>query len=374
MTRYNMKVALVHDYLYEYGGAERVLETLHEMFPDAPVYTGYYFPETMPENFKSWNIRTSKLQKVPFLKNFKIWFVYFLPWCFEQFDLSEYDLIISSVSFAAKGVITHPNQTHICYCHTPPRFLWGLNTQMKRGWLVKKATEFLNIFFRKWDFAASQRVDHFVANSMTVQKRIKDFYQRDSEVIYPACRIASDYQYSEALKTELGSDIPQNYFLVASRLYKQKHVDLIVEAFNVLNLPLVILGRGNEENYLKSIAKQNIKFVGFVSEKIFPLYCAHCRALITASENEDFGMTPPEVNGYGKPAIAHNSGGHTETVIDGLTGILFDDLTVESIIKAIRRFEESKFEAEKIRENAKRFSIDQFKSKINSLVERTKII
>jgi len=369
-----MKVALVHDYLYEYGGAERVLETLHEMFPDAPVYTGYYFPETMPENFKSWNIRTSKLQKVPFLKNFKIWFVYFLPWCFEQFDLSEYDLIISSVSFAAKGVITHPNQTHICYCHTPPRFLWGLNTQMKRGWLVKKATEFLNIFFRKWDFAASQRVDHFVANSMTVQKRIKDFYQRDSEVIYPACRIASDYQYSEALKTELGSDIPQNYFLVASRLYKQKHVDLIVEAFNVLNLPLVILGRGNEENYLKSIAKQNIKFVGFVSEKIFPLYCAHCRALITASENEDFGMTPPEVNGFGKPAIAHNSGGHTETVIDGLTGILFDDLTVESIIKAIRRFEESKFEAEKIRENAKRFSIDQFKSKINSLVERTKII
>jgi glycosyltransferase involved in cell wall biosynthesis len=358
-----MKVALVHDYLREYGGAERVLDVLHEMYPDATVFTSYYFPQDMPEHYKNWDIRTSFLQKMPFVHSFHLLYTYLLPYAFEQFDLHEYDLVISSASFAAKGVITHPNQKHICYCHTPPRFLWGLNTQTKRRGLLKNIARLPDRFFRKWDLAAAQRVDSYIANSRTTQKRIKDIYGCDSEVIYPPC-------IDQTKINTHATPLSEGYFLALSRLYRTKHVDLIIETFNELGLPLIIVGTGSEENHLRALAKPNISFRGYVSDEEREKLYAECRALVTASENEDFGMTIPEVAAYGKSVIAYRSGGHLESVVERKTGVFFDDLTVESMTTAIREFEVLLFDHVTIKEHAVKFSVQEFKRKFEEFVRK----
>lgn len=353
-----MKVALVHDYLREYGGAERVLEALHEMFPQAPVYTSYYLKEKMPELFKNWDIRSSKVQSWWGINNHFLLYTYFIPWAFEQFDLKEYDLIISSSSYAAKGVISHPGQIHIDYCHTPTRFLWGINRNSNRKF-VHSLLALVDNFFRQWDFAAAQRVDYFIANSKGVQTRIKKFYQRDSEVIYP---------FAPAPGEKLRKN--DNYFLIVSRLEKLKNNEFIIKAFNQLGLPLKVLGTGSQADYLKSIAKSNIEFLGYQEDALKVELYAGCKALIVATENEDFGMTVPEVYAQGRPVIALRSGGYLESVIENETGIFFDDLTVEAIVEVVKGFENIKFDSEVIRRHSQAYSKDVFIEKMNAFIEK----
>ncbi len=354
-----MRVALVHDYLREYGGAERVLETLHEMYPDSPVYTSYYFADALPDSFKNWDIRTSVMQKWWGIRSHFLWYTYAVPWVFEQFDLREYDLIISSSSFAAKGVLTNPEQVHIDYCHTPTRFIWGINRNSHRKF-VHSLLSPVDTFLRQWDFAAAQRVDYFVANSRVVQERIKRYYKRDAEVIYPP---------TVTNTVELPVTSAGSYFLVVSRLERLKNVELIIRAFNALNLPLKVAGTGSQLHYLKTIAHKNIEFLGYVDDTTRAELYRECRALVVATENEDFGMTLAEVQGYGRPVIALRSGGYRETVIEDTTGVFFDSPASASIEAAVKRFQGMSFDSKEIIKNSVRFSTATFKRVFNEFAE-----
>ncbi len=357
-----MKVALVHDYLREYGGAERVLEVLHEMYPDAPVYTSYYFPEKMPAQFKSWNIIPGVIEKWWGARLLQKPYTYLVGMSFEQFDLRGFDLVISSSANFAKGVITHPGQIHINYCHTPTRFLWGLNTQTKRGGLLSLLLGPLDSYLRQWDYAAAQRVDYFIANSLTTKKRIKRFYARDSVVMFPPTVSSSKESVSESdihlvCRKYL---IPENYFLVVSRLFRVKNIDVIVNAFNELGLPLVIVGSGKEEKKLKKLAKQNIIFTGFVSDEELSGLYAGARAFVAAAEDEDFGMTVVESQSHGVPVIALRRGGYTESVVEDKTGVFFDEVSAVFLGDAVKKFQELSFDKEFIKKHSLKFSKEAF--------------
>jgi glycosyltransferase involved in cell wall biosynthesis len=353
-----MKVALIHDYLREYGGAERVLEAIHELFPDADVYTSYYFPEKMPESMKSWKIFTSPLRNLPFLKSHFMWYTYLVPWSFEQFDLRKYDLVISSSSFAAKGVLTYPGQVHVCYCHTPTRFLWGINGKSNRRKLIRPILDFINTFLRKWDFAAAQRVDYFIANSEVVKKRIKEFYNKDSVVINPFSVLPE--------ATIKGSS---EYYLTLSRLEHLKKVDVIIEAFNQLNLPLKVGGTGVLEDSLKKRVAPNVEMLGFVPEDELADLYKNAKAFVVCGEDEDFGMTVTEALTFGVPVIALRRGGYMETVVENESGVFFEQATVEDLIAAVRKFEGKNFDHDKIQECSKRFSRESFKVKFKEFVD-----
>ncbi len=386
-----MKVALAHDYLREYGGAERVLEALHEIFPDAPVYTAYVNLDLMGENgkrFRSWDIRTSWFQKVPFANQLLSPFRLFAPMMFESFDLSEYDLVISSSSAAylAKAVITKPETLHISYIHTPPRFLYGYVTSFnyKKNPITRVLGELANHFLRIYDFEVSQRPDILVANSKNIQARIKKFYRRDSVVIYPPIDLSSFPRKRESmnqtsllLRNKNGSRIKygmtDGYFLVLSRLVRGKGVDIVVEAATKLGIPLMIAGTGPEMEALKKIAGKNIEFLGWVSDEQRVKLLADAKALIVAAEDEDFGITSIEAQAAGTPVIAPASGGFLETVIDKETGILYGGpgmITADSLIGVLREFREDQFKVEALRKNAEKFSKERFKKEILELVEK----
>jgi glycosyltransferase involved in cell wall biosynthesis len=367
-----MKVALVHDFLREYGGAERVLEVIHAMFPDAPVYTSYYFPEKMPESFRSWNIITGNVQKWPLSRELQKPYTYLIGMSFELFDLRGFDIVISSSANFAKGVITHPGQIHINYCHTPTRFLWGLNTQTNRNGFLRTLLGPLDSWLRQWDFAAAQRVDHFIANSETTKKRIKRFYSRDSEVIYPPVVADSLPEVSSELMQKVREKygLPEKYFLVVSRLMRVKNIDLIIQAFNELNLPLIVVGTGNEDEYLRSIGRKNVIFTGFVADEELKGLYKGAEGFVAAAEDEDFGMTIVEAQSYGVPIIALKRGGYTESVVEGTTGIFFDTTSVESLKKAITDFQKLEWNKNEIIKNAQRFSIAAFKDSLQKVVAR----
>ncbi|OGE18774.1 hypothetical protein A3J19_03255 [Candidatus Daviesbacteria bacterium RIFCSPLOWO2_02_FULL_41_8] len=372
-----MKVALVHDYLREYGGAERVLEALHEIFPEAPVYTAYYNPDSLGENgkrFKSWDIRPSWFQKFPFANRLLSPFRIFGPMMFESFDLSEYDLVISSSSAThlAKAVITKPETLHISYIHTPPRFLYGYVTSFnyKKHWWSRIGGEIINHFMRIYDFEVSQRPDILVANSKNIAARIKKFYRRDSVVIYPPVEIGSKYYVAS-------SKGKKDYFLVLSRLVRGKGVEIIVEACGKLGLPLKIAGTGPELDNLKKLATNyqllTTNFLGWVGDEERVKLLANAKALIVAAEDEDFGITSIEAQAVGTPVVAPASGGFLETVIDKETGLLYGGpgaVTVESLVGVLGEFREDKFKPETLRKNAEKFSKERFKKEILELVER----
>lgn len=356
-----MKVALVHDYLKEYGGAERVLEALHEIFPRASLYTAYWDHKM----FKGWDIRTSWLQKIPFAGRFISPFRILAPLIFESFDLSEYDLVISSCNiYFAKAVITKPEALHLSYIHTPPRYLYGYTTSFnyKKHWWTRIGGEMMNHILRVYDFEISQRPDILIANSKNVQERIKKFYRRDAVVIYPPV----DIRASKKLKT--GS-----YFLVVSRLVRGKGVDIVVEAVTKLDLPLKIVGAGPQESELKEKAGKNVEFLGQVDDsKLADLY-ARAKALVVASEDEDFGITSIEAQAAGTPVIAPKSGGFLETVLQSRTGILYGGysiVNVQNLVDALQKFDRSKFDAEDCRKNAQKFGKARFKKEILELVEK----
>lgn len=366
-----MKVALIHDYLKEYGGAERVVETLHEIFPQAPLYVSIFDPKGLgihADRFKNWDIRTSWMQKIPFITKLLSPLKFLSPIAFESFNLGDFDLVISSSSaYYSKAVITPARALHINYVHTPPRYLYGYtnSTSDHKNILKQILIAVLNHLMRIWDFELSQRPDILVANSQNVRKRIQKFYRRDAVVIYPPVDV-------RGIKSQVvGSKQRQkDYLLYLGRLDRGKRVDLIILACNQLGLPLKVAGSGAEENNLKKIAGSTVEFVGSVSDAQRAKLYAGAKGLILAAEDEDFGITSVEAQVSGTPVIALKAGGYLETVISGKTGVFFNEPTVESLVAVLPDFDPSKFKTRDLQKNAVRFSKEKFKRAILDLIDK----
>lgn len=355
-----MKVAIVHDWLPYMGGAERIILVLHKLFPQAPIYTLIYNKERMPVEFHQMDIRTSFIQKLPFGKTKYPNYLPLFPTAVEQFDLSEYDVVFSSSTSVAKGVITGARTLHICYCNTPMRYAWDFYHEYlgATGGLKKKLIPWLMNYIRMWDKLAADRVDYYIANSSNVARRILKHYRRDSAVIHPPVE-ASFYQPSET---------DGDYFLVVSRLVSYKRVDLAIEACNRLGLPLKVVGEGPELGKLKELAGPTVKLLGRVSDEETKRYYSQCRAFLFPGE-EDFGITPLEAQASGRPVLAYGRGGALETVIDGQTGLFFPEQTVESLVDALQRFEQLEFDPKRIRQHALEWDTEIFAQKIKTFVD-----
>jgi len=373
MNAKKLKVALVHDFLNQYGGAERVLLALHEIFPEAPIYTLLYDPAKMRGKFKDADIRTSFLQKFPkFLKKRHKWLLPFLPTAPETFNLRDYDLVISSSGAWSKGIIVKPKTIHICYCHSPMRYAWDWNEkylgEQGLGSGRKIFARLLLNYVRMWDKAAADRPDYFIANSCATQARIKKYYGRESEVVYPPVQVGGNQQDWE---NKGGRSEEEKFFLVVSRLSPYKKIEVAIEAMNKLNLPLVVIGEGAPKyvKYLKSIAGKKTKFLGWKSDEETKKYFASCRAFLFPGE-DDFGITPVEAMSFGKPVIALRKGGATETVIEGETGEFFDEPMIEVLADAVRRFQENEknYDPAKICAEAQKFSKEKFVENIERVI------
>src|SRR5215467_2903954 len=353
-----MKVALVHDYLNQMGGAERVVLALHEMFPDAPIYTSIYDPKRVDMAFQSIDIRTSFMQRFPLVKKHHQPYLFFYPFAMERLDLRGFDLVLSSSSAFAKGIITRPETIHICYCHTPMRWCWNYDEYIERELLGRIPRSILPFFIsglRVWDQTSSMRVDHFIANSPVVATRIQKYYRRDAVVIPPPVEV-SRFSYDPATEVE-------DYFLIISRLIPYKRIDLAIEACNRLRLPLVIIGAGRDLERLKRLAGPTIRFLGRLSDQEVVHYYARCRALLFPGE-EDFGITPLEAQACGRPVIAYGSGGVLASVVEGITGVFFYEQTVDSLAKALASFDDRRYEPQTIRSHALEFDMPRFRRRI----------
>lgn len=363
------KVAFVHDYLTQYGGAEKVLEAFIELFPEAPIYTGIYNKNALAISKIISNQRIITAEKT-LINAFPKYFTFLMPLIFEGFDLREYDIIISDGTAWAKGIITKPNQIHISYIHTPPRFLYkySVESQARNKWYFKPAISIIDHFLRIWDYAAAQRPDYILTNSEETKRRIRKFYRKDATVIYPPV----DIQKVDLNKARL-NNLKAPYYLLLGRIVPYKNFDLIIEAFNLLGLPLVIMGTGPEEAHLKAIAKENITFMGQVSDEIKMQGLTECLGVISSVVDEDFGIVPIEAMSFGKPVLAHKSGGVLETVKDGINGVFYETQEVDSLIKSIRDFDDAirhnKFSPEQIKKSiAYLNNKEAFKTKVNNFV------
>ncbi len=360
-----MKVALVHDYLNQYGGAERVLEVFSEAFPEAPIYTLFYDEKLTSGVFKGKDIRTSFLQKIPFSRKYHQVFPVFMPVAAESLDFRDYDVVLSDSASFAKGVITKPSTLHICYLHTPLRYAWDKSheylSEFPMPRVIKWVAPFVLAYLRMWDKDASSRPDILLTNSQFVRSRIRKYYGRDAEVVYPS--IDPTFFGEE--------DISANgeYFLMVGRLTPYKRFGLTVEVFNELGWPLKIIGNGPERRRLERRAKKNVEFFGTVSDGTLRKYYAGAKALIFPQE-EDFGIVPLEAMAAGRPVIAFRAGGALESVKEGETGMFFDEQTPESLQRVLHEFNSVRFDSEKIREHARKFSKDLFKSRIKEIVEK----
>jgi glycosyltransferase involved in cell wall biosynthesis len=358
-----MKVAIVHDYLNQMGGAERVVLAFHEIFPDAPIYTSIYDPVRVDPAFQRMDIRTSFMQKLPLVTKHHQPYLPFYPFAMEKLDLRGYDLVLSSSSAFGKGVITKPGTLHICYCHTPMRWCWNYEEYVEREQLGKVARSILPFFItglRVWDQTSAMRVDHFIANSPVVAERIKKYYRREAVVIPPPVDV-SRFPFDANAE-------PGDYFLVVSRLIPYKRIDLAIEACNLLRLPLVIIGGGRDEVRLRKMAGSTIRFMGRLSDQEVLHYFAHCRAFLFPGE-EDFGITPLEAQAAGRPVIAYGAGGALASVIDGITGVFFQEQTVESLANILAEFNERVYNPYVIRNHALEFDTPRFQRRILQFVE-----
>jgi len=329
-----MKVALVHDYLREYGGAERVVEVLHELYPEAPLYTSFIDWRALGEHahrFRNWDIRTSWVQGNWVMRRFHSALRFLTPLVWESLDLRGFDVIISSSGwFICRGIVTRPEQVHISYIHHPPRNLYGYPTGSPPNGLIKLYGVVVNPFLRMYDFSTAQRVDYLIANSKETQSRIKKFYRRESTVIYPPIDLSNIRHQASSKK--------DSYYLSVGRLTYAKQIDVAIKACNELKIPLKVVGTGKEETYLHSIAGSTIEFTGAVSDEELNTLYANARALIFCALQEDFGMVPVEAMAHGTPVIALQQGGVVETVLYGKTGVFFDEVTVSSVVTAIQKF------------------------------------
>jgi glycosyltransferase involved in cell wall biosynthesis len=359
-----MRVAIVHDYLNQYGGAERVLEALHELYPDAPVFTSIYDPAAMPSAYRAWDIRTSWMQRLPgWRRAFRAYFLLY-PSAFESFDLSDYELILSSSSAYAKGIIPAPGARHICYCHTPMRFAWRTDAYVEReriAGLRRAVLSFLLTYVRLWDVATTARVDRFVANSREVAGRIRRLYGREAVVIPPPVDLPP-------FRPEPAED----FYLAGGRLIPYKRLDLAVHAFAALGLRLKIFGDGRDRAALEALAggRENIEFLGHVSEEDRRALFARCRAFLFPGE-EDFGITPLEAMAAGQPVIAYAAGGALDSVIEGQTGRFFHEQSAAALAAAVAASRHDRYDAAAIRRHAEGFGRDIFLARMRALIDDT---
>lgn len=357
-----MRVAIIHDYLNQYGGAERVLEALHQLYPDAPVYTSIYDAEAMPAHYRSWDIRTSFMQQLPGWRRHFRRYLLFYPTAFESFNLSGYDLILSSSSAFAKGVIPYPGTIHICYCHTPMRFAWRTRDYVEREGirgLQGALLPFALTYVRLWDVSTVARVDSFVANSHEVARRIARYYGREAEVVPPPVDLPPYYPQPTG-----------DFYLAGGRLIPYKRIELTVEAFTQLGLPLKIFGDGRDRRRLERLAGPNIEFLGWVDEHTRHRLFARCRGFIFPGE-EDFGITPLEAMAAGRPVIAYGAGGALETVIDGVTGRFFHEPTAAALVAAVTASQSDYYDPALIRRHAESYGCEIFLARMRDLIRET---
>ncbi len=355
-----MKIALVHDYLSQDGGAEQVLRAFHEVYPDAPIFVLFQDKKKISE-FDGLDVRESFFRFLPFGKTKYQWYLPLMPIATERHNLHEFDVVLSSTSAFAKGVLTRPETLHISYCHTPTRYLWTDTHEyiadLKYNWFVKLLLPRLIHKMRLWDKMSVDRVDHFVANSRTVAQRIAKYYRKESDVIYPPVTLPS----------WIPKETTGNYFISGGRLVPYKRFDILISAFNRSGLPLVIFGDGPELERLKESARSNITFVGRVSDEEKFLLLRNATAFINP-QVEDLGITVLESMGAGTPVLAYGVGGVTETVIPGVTGEFFMEQSWEAVFDMVLQFDPKKYDPQVIRARAEQFAAERFKQRIAQYV------
>lgn len=358
-----MRVALVHDHLTQNGGAEKVLAVMSDMFPEAPIYTLIYDAKAMEPFWCTKEIRPSFLQRVPGSRRHLQWLLPLMPWATESHNLIDFDLVLSSTSAFAKGVLTSDRAKHLSYCHTPTRFLWSDTfdyvENLHKPSLIKKFVPGIFPALRVWDAHASSRPDVLIANSEAVRRRMLKFYRRDGPILHPPVDVAS-------FKPSVVGD----YYLTGGRLVWYKHFELVVEAFNRLKIPLKVFGDGPWRARLEGLAKSNVEILGNVSMEIQQELYSHAIAFVNPQE-EDFGITAVEAMAAGRPVIAYAAGGALETVVEKTTGVFFAEQTWEAIADAVLRFEHTQFSSAAIRQHAEKFSRLAFEQGLRKLISQT---
>jgi glycosyltransferase involved in cell wall biosynthesis len=354
-----MKIAIVHDFLIQMGGAEKVVEVLHDVFPEAPVYTSVYDSQAMPNYYRTWDIRTSFMQRVLLKRHTHRLALFLYPTAFESFDLSAYDLVISSSSAFAKGIITQPHTTHVCYTHTPMRYVWMTANYVRNESISRPLRRILTPglhYLRTWDTIAATRVDKYVANSRTVAQRINKFYRRDCDVVHPPV---------ETSRFQIADDIG-DYYIIVSRFAPYKRLDLAVRAFTKLGRPLKIVGTGRQMKELQAGAGKNVEFLGYVGDAEVAQLMARSKAYIMPGE-EDFGIAPVEANACGRPVIAYGAGGALDSQEDEVTGVLFNEQSVEALCEAVLRSDAIEFDPPTIQAHARQFDTSVFQQRIKEV-------
>lgn len=355
-----MKLALVHDWLNQIGGAEDVLETLVNLYPDSPLYTSIYAPELMPQRYRQWDIRTQWIDRMPGIHNHHQPYLPLYPLAWGGLDLSAYDVVLSNKSGFCHGLKARKETMHICYCLAPTRYVWQLDSYIARegfGNVVQMGLRPLVAALRRWDYAAALRVNHFIAISTEIQERIQTYYNRDSVIIYPPVD-TSRFQPT----TEVG-----DYFLIVSRLIPYKRIDLAVQAATHLGLPLKIGGKGRDMERLQAMAGPTVEFLGYVPDDELPGLMAGCKAFLFPGL-EDFGITPVQAEAAGRPVIAFGGGGALDTVIPGKTGELFYEMTVDALAAVMQNFDAANYDPAAIRAHALQFDTQVFKQQITDFV------
>lgn len=355
-----MRLALVHDWLNQLGGAERVLEDLHQFFPTAPIHTSIYWREKLPQSYREWDIRTTWMDRLPGVHRHHQWYFPLYALAFARLNLAHagYDAILSNKSGFCHG-IQAGEIPHLCYCLAPTRYVWEYESYAARENLppvLRVALKPVVSALRRWDYAAAQRPHtHFIAISTEIQERIRRYYQRESEIIYPPVDVK---RYSV-----FGN--PGDSYLIVSRLIPYKRIDLAVRAFTALGLPLRIAGSGRDRAALEAIAGPNVEFLGYVPDADLRLLLEQCKAFVFPGR-EDFGIAPLEAQAAGRPVIAFGAAGALDTVIEGETGVFFREQTVESLIAAVEAFDASAVDPWACRANAERFSVERFQQEITA--------
>ncbi|HML24738.1 MAG TPA: glycosyltransferase [Aggregatilinea sp.] len=358
-----MNLTLVHDWLNQIGGAEDVLEHLVGFYPEAPVFTSMYAPGLMPPEYRDWDIRSTWMDRLPGIHTHHQRYLPLYPLAFDRLDLSAYDVVLSNKSGFCHGVHTGPETLHICYCLTPTRYIWELDGYLARenfGRVTRLAAQAVARLYHRWDFAAAQKVDHFIAISTEIRERIRRYYHRESSLIYPPVEAAERFTPSPTV---------DDYFLIVSRLIPYKRIDLAVEACTRLDLPLVVAGKGRDRERLEALAGPTVQFLGYVPDDDLPDLFARCRAFIFPGL-EDFGIAPVQAQAAGRPVIAYKGGGALDTVIPGKTGAFFDQPTVDSLAATLRAFDASTYDPAAVREHAMQFDSEVFKRQMMDTVER----
>lgn len=356
-----MNTAIVHDWLNQIGGAEDVLETLLGLYPNVPIYTSLYWRDEMPAHWRQWDVRTSFIDRLPFAHKRQQLYFPLYPMAFEQFNFSDYDLVLSNKSGFCHGIITDPQTLHICYCLTPTRYVWRYQQYAEQENLNGLQRAIMPPFLtnlRQWDRLAADRVDHFIAISQTVRQRIAKIYRRDSTIIYPPV------DTSRFAPVERNED----YYLIVGRLVPYRRIDILIEAFNKMKRPLVIAGSGRDRERLESLAGPTIEFLGYIPDEDLPDLMARCRAFMWPGE-EDFGISPIQAMAAGRPVIAYAAGGALEFVVPGHTGSLFYEQSVEAIVDAVEQFDEKILDPQAIGGFAAQFDTAAFKRKMQQFVD-----